>query len=179
VARKAQAKQVIKLLRRERQPDNAPNSSKFPSKGSPESYDPYAVFFGTQSSLSSLQSPTVSCALVPSRESQGIRYFLVNYVMDDVDFCAGHMQNLRSWKTTQSKTLQVAMGAVGLAGLSNQRNDLSLMAKARHQYALALRMTKGHLADPSRCKQDRTITAVGLLGLFEVCFLESFKPPIC
>ena len=82
------------------------------------------------------------------------------------------MQNLLSWKTTQSKTLQVAMGAVGLAGLSNQRSDPILMAKARRQYALALRMTKSHLQDSTQCKQDRTITAVALLGLFEVRFMN-------
>jgi hypothetical protein len=88
--------------------------------------------------------------------------------MSDSDKCAGHMQNMLSWKTAQSKTLQAAMGAVGLAGLSNQRSDTSLMARARHQYAMALSMTNAHLKDPSCCKQDRTISAVGLLGLFEV-----------
>jgi hypothetical protein len=88
--------------------------------------------------------------------------------MGDSDLCAGHLQNLLSWKTTQSKTLQVAMGAVGMAGLSNQRRDPIMMAKARQQYTLALRMTKNHLQDSTRCKQDRTFTAVALLSLFEV-----------
>lgn len=97
-----------------------------------------------------------------------MRYFLANYVVHSADLCSGHLENLSSSEATKSKTLQVAMEAVGLAALSNQRNDASLMAKARHQYAMALRMTKGHLEDPLRCKQDRTNTAVALLGLFEV-----------
>lgn len=60
------------------------------------------------------------------------------------------------------------MKALGLAAMSNQRSDASLMAKARCHYNIALRMTRGHLQDPLRCKQDRTITAVALLGLYEV-----------
>lgn len=105
---------------------------------------------------------------MPAIEDQGIRYFMANYVMSDLDLCVGHLANLLSDKITRSKTLQVAMGAVGLAGLSNQRNDSSLMNKARNEYAMALRMTKNRLADPLRCKQDRTLTTVALLGLFEV-----------
>ncbi len=94
--------------------------------------------------------------------------------MNDSDLGSGpgHMQNLLSWKSTRSKTLQVAMEAVGLAGLSNQRSDPILMAQARRQHALALRMTMGHLQDLAECKQDRTITAVALLGLFEVGFIN-------
>ena len=110
---------------------------------------------------------------MPALENQGIRYFMANYVMNDSDLCAGHLTNLLSDRTTRSRTLQVAMGAVGLAGLSNQRSDPSLMTKARNEYAVALRMTKNHLADPLRCKQDRTLTAVALLGLFEVRFLST------
>lgn len=112
--------------------------------------------------------------LLPSLESQGIRYFLANYVLGASDLCFGHMQNLLSWKTCQSKTLQVAMGAVGLAGLSNRRGDPNLMAKARNQYAVALGMTTSHLQDPSRCTQDRTFSAVALLGLFEVWLWYQF-----
>ena len=74
------------------------------------------------------------------------------------------------------------MKAIGLAAISNQRSDASLMAKARYQYTIALRMTKGHLQDPLRCKQDRTIAAcarvgsarfaaVALLGIYEVRYL--------
>lgn len=108
---------------------------------------------------------------MPALEKQGIHFFLANYATADSEFCLGHLQNLLSWKVTRSQTLQAAMEAVGLAGLSNQRSDPSLLAKARTQYAVALRMTKSHLADADRCKQDRTLTAVALLGLFEVDIL--------
>lgn len=139
VVHKAQAKQALKLRRR-----------------------------ANESSTCSAKEPSVSCAPRLSPDTHGTEYFLANYVVNDSDSSSGHMQNLLSWKSTNSKTLLVAMEAVGLAGLSTQRSDPVLMAKARRQYALALRMTKTHLQDFAQCKQDRTITAVALLGLFEV-----------
>lgn len=151
VALKVQRKQLSKPGRQEYGSETS-NSSSDSASSSPPGSD---------------ESP-LSSALAPSLENQGIRYFIANYVMPDSDLCSGHLQNLLSFKTTQSKTIQVAMEAAGLAGLSNSTNNPSLMAKARQQYAMALRMTKAHLADPSRCKQDRTFTAVALLGLFEV-----------
>jgi hypothetical protein len=168
VARKAQARQVIKLPKRHYQSETSRSSSDSSSGTSSQSEEPSSALF-SYGSAPGMYCFSVSRALGrPSLESQGIRYFLANFVISDSDRCAGHMQNMLSWKTAQSKILQAAMGAVGLAGLSNQRGDASLMAQARHQYATALSMTKTHLKDPSCCKQDRTISAVALLGLFEV-----------
>ena len=167
VARKAQAKQAIKARSWPSQIEISISSSVSASRSSSVS-DELSATTPRNGSSSSFPNSSMSRTLMPTLEDQGIRFFLANYVMSDSGLCAGHLSNLLSQKQTQSKTLQVAMGAVGLAGLSNQRSDPNLMAKALNEYALALQMTKGHLADPVRCKQDRTITAVALLGLFEV-----------
>lgn len=183
VARKVQAKQAIKSRRRAHESENSGGSSDS-STISPSSDDPAPALFQSGPLILSPQGSPIPRVLAHSLQSQGIRYFLANYVMSDSDLCAGHLQSLASWKTTQSKTLKVAMEAVGLAALSNQRRDRSLMARARHQYAIALYLTKSHLQDPFRCKQDRTITAVALLGLFEVCLpshpmLYTLTPSTC
>lgn len=177
VSRRVQDKQVNKLRKRDIKYQILRNSSGS-TTSSPESDGPVREFSHDEFPVSSTRSLCVSRVLFPPLESQGIRYFLANYVMSDSDFCAGHMQNLLSSKTTRSKTLQVAMGAVGLAGLSNRWSDSTLMARARNQYAVALRMTTSHLQDPSSCLQDRTISAVALLGLFEVRFHENISRPI-
>jgi hypothetical protein len=168
VARKALAKQAIKLPKRQYQSQTSRSSSESSSSTSSQSHEPSSAAY-SYGSAPGMYSISVSGALGrPPLESQGIRYFLANFVVSDADRCAGHMQNMLSWETAKSKTLQAAMGAVGLAGLSNQRSDASLMAQARQQYATALSMTKAHLKDPSCCKEDRTISAVAILGLFEV-----------
>ncbi len=167
VARKARGKQAVKLRRRESGLEYSSSSSESSTSSPPEPDELCLVVFRGGSPIS-FQESSVSRALLPSVENLGPRSFLANYVLSDSDLCAGHMQNLPLWKMTQSTTRQVAVEAVGLAGLSSQRSDPRLMAKARHQYAMALQMTKGHVEDPSRCKQDRTITAVAFLGLFEV-----------
>lgn len=172
VAQKAQVRQLIKLRRRAQESANPSDSSEASSSSSSDSDGLGVISLRNQSSTCSFKQPSVSRALGTLLESQAIQYFLANYVISDQGACSGHMQHLVSWKTTQSKTLQVAMAAVGLAGLSNLRSDPILLANARRQYALALRMTKSHLQDPAQCKQDRTLTAVALLELYEVRFIN-------
>ncbi|ERF73253.1 hypothetical protein EPUS_03085 [Endocarpon pusillum Z07020] len=173
VAHKAQVKEVLKLRRRAHGSVN-PSDSSEASSGSSSDFDGLCLTsLRNKSSICSFKGSSLPGAPGPSVETQGIQYFLANYVTSDPDLCSGHMQNLLSWKTTQSKTLQVAMEAVGLAALSVRRSNPILMANARRQYALALRMTKSHLQDPAQCKQDRTMTAVGLLGFFEVMTCSS------
>lgn len=168
MAQKAQVRQLVKLRRRAQESVTPSDSTEASSSSSSDSDGLAVISLRNESSTRSFKQPSVSRALGPSLETQGIQYFLANYVISDQGLCSGHMQNLLSWKTAQSKTLQVAMGAVGLAGLSNRRSDPILLAKARREYALALRMTQSHLLDSAHCNQDRTITAVALLELFEV-----------
>lgn len=107
-------------------------------------------------------------ALVPSIESQAMRFFLYNFVLTDTKYRKGHLEYLLNWELTQSKTVSAAITALGMASLSNIRRDTSLMVNARRNYALALRRINEYLRDPVEVMADRTLAAVGLLGLFEV-----------
>lgn len=169
VAQKAKAKQAQKEKQRQPEPESpelqSPDLQVIPFN--PEEPDPLLWFGSDPSTIFFPKSPS-SVGLGPTIESQGIKFFMANYAMPDTDLCAGHLQNLLSTKTTQSHTLQTAMAAVGLAGLSNQRKDAVLMSRARENYALAIRLTQERLEDSVRCREGRTITSVALLALFEV-----------
>ncbi|KAF7505700.1 hypothetical protein GJ744_000549 [Endocarpon pusillum] len=173
VAHRAQLKQVFKLRRRALGSVNPSDSSEASSSSSSDSDGLYLISLCNKSSICSFEESSLPGAPRPSVETQGIQYFLANYVTSDVDSCSGHMQSLICWKTAQSKTLEVAMEAVGLAALSVRRSNPILMANARRQYALALRMTKSHLQDSAQCKQDDTMAAVRLLGFFEIMTCSS------
>ena len=61
------------------------------------------------------------------------------------------------------------IASVGMAGISNVKKDPHLMAAARQKYISALRMTNIALQDPVSARTDQTLTAIVLLGIFEVC----------
>jgi len=61
-----------------------------------------------------------------------------------------------------------AVRALGLAALSNIRLSPTMMAAAREQYTIALGSTSEDLRDPVRSKEDHTLMAVILMGMFEV-----------
>jgi hypothetical protein len=68
----------------------------------------------------------------------------------------------------QNAALNAALNAVGLAALSNIRMSPRMMLKARREYTTALSQTNHALRDPFLSKQDDTLAAVVLLGMFEV-----------
>lgn len=65
-------------------------------------------------------------------------------------------------------TLVVTLTAVGMAGLANLKNDPGMMAAARQNYVTALHLTNAALQDAVSVRTDQTLTAVILLGVFEV-----------
>ena len=58
--------------------------------------------------------------------------------------------------------------AIGLASISNMKHSPKLMVAAGGEYAKALRAINASIQDPSKATADETLTAVMLLGLFEV-----------
>lgn len=66
-----------------------------------------------------------------------------------------------------------AIEAVGLAALSNLRQDQALFREARARYARALRKTNHMIGDPDEMSSDATATAVLLLCQFESMYLDS------
>jgi hypothetical protein len=60
------------------------------------------------------------------------------------------------------------MSAIGLAIMSNMRNNPRLLVDARADYARALEVTNTALRSKSQCLEETTLNAVMLLGMFEV-----------
>ena len=58
--------------------------------------------------------------------------------------------------------------AIGLAGISNMKRSPDLMVSAGREYAKALRAINASIQDPRKAITDETLTAIMLLGLFEV-----------
>jgi hypothetical protein len=69
---------------------------------------------------------------------------------------------------TSSHAVRCAVSAIGLAVIANTRNEPNLMEEAREEYATALRLTNMALKNERKSLQDTTLSAVLLLGMFEV-----------
>ncbi|CAI7616208.1 unnamed protein product [Penicillium manginii] len=102
-------------------------------------------------------------------------YLFCNYMAGGPH--AGHMSYLLPLiQNPQNAALNAALNAVGLAALSNIRMSPRMMLKARREYTTALSQTNHALRDPFLSKQDDTLAAVVLLGMFELvtCTDNSF-----
>lgn len=67
-----------------------------------------------------------------------------------------------------SRAVRCAISSIGLAMLANTRHEPGLMTEARKEYTTALRLTNEALRHESDFLQDTTLSAVLLLGMFEV-----------
>lgn len=117
-----------------------------------------------------------SCLVSKIATDQPICIFLHSYVpSDSVPVKA---QLTMSQIVTQAKSscaVRCAISSIGLAMLANTRNEPSLMNEARKEYTTALRLTNSALRHESDFLQDTTLSAVLLLGMFEVrtlCFIH-------
>ena len=72
--------------------------------------------------------------------------------------------------------LSSALIAVGLAGLSNTTNAPEHTSMAHESYSVALSLTNTALRDSIESREDRTLMAVLLLGLYEVSSVLSSIP---
>ncbi|KAK5114108.1 hypothetical protein LTR62_002677 [Meristemomyces frigidus] len=63
--------------------------------------------------------------------------------------------------------------ACGLSAIANIRNSVSLRDSARRHYATAIMALNKALRDPVRMREDRTLIAVMLLGMYEPLSWES------
>ncbi len=66
--------------------------------------------------------------------------------------------------------LSATVASVGMAGLANTKFAPQVMIAARQTYARALRLINAALRDPIETKTNQTLSAVLLLGLFEVSY---------
>jgi hypothetical protein len=107
-----------------------------------------------------------------SARDESICVFLRNYVFDD-NSTAPRVYLTSSQlvqHATSSRAVWYAMSSIGLAVLSNRRNAPGLMAQARIEYGAALRLTNIALRERSTSLENTTLSAVMLLGMFEVGF---------
>lgn len=64
--------------------------------------------------------------------------------------------------------LMDAVSAIGLAGLANYRRENHVMIRANLKYGRAVQNMSASLAKMERVKDDQTLIAVMLLGIYEV-----------
>ena len=111
----------------------------------------------------------ISCLISTTAMDQPICIFLHSYVPPDS--VPVKTQLTMSQIVTQVKSscaVRCAISSVGLAMLANTRNDPNLMTEARREYTTALRLTNSALRRENDCLQDTTLSAVLMLGMFEV-----------
>jgi hypothetical protein len=96
----------------------------------------------------------------PDRETVARAFFFEHFVT------SSHLAFLEG--VTPDEFLQKAITACGLAGLSNRENDPKGHEMARTAYVDAISATNVALRHRRRVKEDNTLVAVFLLGVFEV-----------
>lgn len=121
---------------------------------------------------------SVPGSLLPPIRDQANWFFFNNYHVAESGFYKGHFTDLPLIisQVGEGEALSKAISSIGLASLSNIRNDPRAHESSRREYVSALRLINTALGDPVEVKKDHTILAVMLLGLYEViCF---FRRPI-
>ncbi|KAK9365303.1 hypothetical protein V1509DRAFT_571240 [Lipomyces kononenkoae] len=105
-----------------------------------------------------------------SPEEEGIRFLLDRYIkFPSVSLgMPWNISLLRPPRRLPCNMLRCAMASVGLAALSNVRNDDNLMDIARRNYISALRLTMNSIQSAVPNELDQTLRSVLLLGLFEL-----------
>lgn len=108
----------------------------------------------------------------PSKQ-QAICIFLHEYVLDDSELNKAHLTTSQMVnQASSSGAVHHAISSIGLAILSNLRNDVSLMVQAKNEYCSVLGLTNLALRHKSEYLLPTTLNAVILLGTFEVSLLE-------
>ncbi|ENH73065.1 Transcriptional regulatory protein moc3 [Fusarium oxysporum f. sp. cubense race 1] len=120
------------------------------------------------SSITSLHSyPGLSPPIDPSLEEQGVQFYVNRYLI-------GHPDEPRSpgdlshTEWLWDPAVQDVMAAVGLASLSNLKDDPSMMTIARQRYGLALRQTGRLVQTSSMPDFEVTMRSVVMLAMFEL-----------
>ena len=122
------------------------------------------------------QSTPILRALSNLVEYQAYCFFVKNYVWPDSNSTRGHLDHIPSlFGASGDELLTVTITAVGMASISSLKNDPHLMAAARKKYISALRVTNAALQNPVSARTDQTLTAVVLLGIFEVRILRYYN----
>lgn len=123
---------------------------------------------GIQSTHVQSLQPT-SCLTSKIATDQPICIFLHSYVPSDS--IPVKTQLTMSQIVSQAKSnraVRCAISSIGLAMLANTRDEPRLMTEARKEYTTALGLTNAALRHENDFLHDTTLSAVLLLGMFEV-----------
>lgn len=131
---------------------------------------------GELQTLSNASSPTITIFrnLLTSVDDPGINFFFHRYmtVSSPSSIERPDIFSSQLWRgVTQHKPFLDAVSCVGLAGLSNVKNDQQLMRMARLKYAVTLRRVMTSLQVLESADMGYTLKAVMMLALFEVSML--------
>jgi len=82
-------------------------------------------------------------------------------------------------QVSDDSALYQAVYAAAYANIAQKRDSLELHYEAIGYYSKALRLVNASLAQPSLASRDVTMTAVVLLGIYEVCIIQIMRSRIC
>ncbi|KAH8697980.1 hypothetical protein BGW36DRAFT_379783 [Talaromyces proteolyticus] len=121
------------------------------------------------SNLKRSQTWQIDYALSTNPRDQSICVFLHNFAPDDSVVTKVHLTTSQIIsQATSCYAVRCAISAIGLAFIANTRGQPSLLAEAREEYATALHLTNMALMNERMSLEDTTLSAVILLGMFEV-----------
>jgi hypothetical protein len=107
---------------------------------------------------------------------QAACYFFRNYVLDDSS-TNGPFQYLNSIYNNEiiGPAMRDSIEALGLVGLGNFWQSPEMKFQANRKYNSALRLVSSRLRSEQEAKENQTLVAVMLLGLYEVYFITHIK----
>ena len=136
----------------------------------PESSNALVLPSGSNTERSFSEGPTLSHqTLSVSFSDQATCFFFYNFVVVNLGFSRGHLDAIPILiQRPGNGALVATVISVGMAALSNTKAAPQVMVAARQSYVKALRLINTALRDPVESKTDQTLSAILLLGLFEV-----------
>lgn len=97
----------------------------------------------------------------PNRETAARQFFLDNFVTSN------HLSSLG--ETTLDDSLTAPILACAFVVMANRNADPQVKEFARYHYVEAIAATNAALRDTQQAKEDSTLIAVALLGIYERC----------
>lgn len=176
VARKARARLEWEKGAREKREDSGATSS---------SHEPSSLDILNSSECGTEATSDVSIdALLPyatfpiSVDDQGFCFLFSRYVVVDSTLPNGRPDyvSTKTWRNASlSEVMRDAMISVGLAALSNVRNNTEMLVMARKKLSSVLHQTMMALQDPREARSDAMLRTVMMLWLFEVSGSVTFS----
>lgn len=137
-----------------------------PTQALPSPPASYLSAFST-TDQNSIEVSRLNSSIMPTLEEQGFQFYVNRYLVGHPDE-PRNSEELKSYEWLFNPALRDVSAALGLASLSNLRNENELMTDARRRYGKALR-TAGELIQSNNAPAiDLASRLVVMLAMFEV-----------